>query len=436
MKSNLLKLCFALTICLLSLNINAYSIYDLNYGTEISHHDARTAALGGAGVAGGFNLFDSNLNPANLHYLKQKCGTQLSYSLIKNSENRALPLWNFFDSYIDESTYARNENYYNEVSVGFFYSLPINQNKLSFALVLRPVVNFSADYQEEVRNDEGSDSDNYPPIIAKNFIESEGLLDSYNLLINWGQEFDIINFSLGAEISYLKGTHEHETRIHWTDLAHERVGSGVLQDSIYQSTNKTDGMSFKIGVSSQLNRRLRIASSYSPKIKLKSEIKENEITLNNNDDFILPSKFRLGFLFQPRNPFRTNFHFDLEVINYSEINKFFDDGYAFYVGMEHYVGRAVPFRLGFRHQTAKQDKSITLPTISAGTGFLVLNNLHIDVAGEYGRREFIDKDLFRDGYYAHSALWRQIRPADRGWENPDKVSESFFKLFTSITYNW
>ena len=399
-----------LALCVLIVsNIFAYSIFDLRYGSEVPHHDARVAALGGTGVAGGFTLMDASINPANMYFLGDKYGAQFTYSLIKNSENRALPLWNFFDSYIDESTFARNESFYNEVSVGAFYGLPLGDSKLSFAFLYRPVMNFGADYYEEMRNDQSSDMDSYPPIIAKNFIESEGLLNSYNLLLNWGMPVcfgrivDDCIISFGTEISFLKGEHKYDTRIHWTELAHERAGAGVLPDSLYKYQNKIDGVSFKFGLNSQLNQRVRLGFAYTPKATLNQDASFVTVKSANSDDFrnlpdkskietgdfILPTKYRFGVLFQPRNPFKTNFHVDFELIQNSEINKFFDNGYAFHVGMEHYVGRAVPMRLGFSHQTAKQDRGIALPSVSLGTSFPVMQNLQLDLAGTYGKRDYI-----------------------------------------------
>jgi hypothetical protein len=104
--------------------------------------------------------------------------------------------------------------------------------------------------------------------------------------------------------------------------------------------------------------------------------------------------------------------------------------------MEHYVGRAIPLRLGFSHRTAKQDRGIALPTISGGTGFAIMPNLHLNIAGEYGKREYVDLDLFPDGYYFHPSLWNQIIPQDRGWENPDNVTESFLRVLVSLGFRW
>ena len=421
-------LCLSMSLCLYG-----YSVFNLYLGSDIVNHDARVSALGGTGVAGGFSFMDSSINPANLFFMSEIGTIQIDYSLIKNSESRSLPMWNFFDSYIGQSTYARNENFYNEISFGGYYTILKN---FKIGASMRPVLNFGADYYEEVRNDLDSNDDKYPPILAKNFIESKGILNSGNLLLNWGMPIHDINISIGAELSYYAGTHEYERRIHWTEDAHELATVVLGDDYLYETKNEIDGIGFKLGLAAQVTERSRIGITYSPKASLNSDFSINDQKQDNTSDFILPSKLRFGFLYMPRNPFRTNFHVDFEMINYEEIDKFFEDGYAFYVGMEHYVGRAIPFRLGFSHRTAKQDKSIALPTISAGTGFGIINNLHLDISAEYGIREYIDLDLFPDSYYDKAGLWRQIRPADRDWSNPDNVSESFFKIFTSLSYKW
>jgi len=440
----------------------AYSLYDLFLGSEVPHHDARATAMGGTGTAGGFTLMDSSLNPANLYYLQSSGTAQFTYSLIKNSENRAIPLWNFFDSYFDESTYARNENFYNELSGGVYYGLDIANTKLSLAITTKPLVNFGAHYSEEVRNFSGSDDDAYPVIVAKNFIDTDGMLNTYNLLINFGSAlpFNDASVAVGAEISYATGKYDYERRLVWSDYARDRVTN--LEDTRAATTNKIDGLGYSFGISASPHERWRIGYTFTPKMTLNFDgttyhnYWDDTVTTNQAktieetpDDYIIPQKMRLGLLFMPRNPYKTNFQFDFEVINYSELNvtyptepqknRTFDNGYAVHIGVEHYVGHAIPLRIGFSHKTAKQDKSISLPSVSLGTGFEIIDNLHLDIAGEYGKREYTDLDLFPDGAYNKgNTLWgnNYVVPADRGWGNPDIVTESFLKVFTSLYYTF
>ena len=428
------KTIIALTLIIIAIKIHGYSIYNLNLGTRISNHDARSSALGETGSAAGFNLFDANVNPSNLYYLDDVSHFQLNYSLIKNSESRAIPMWNFFDSYIAQSTYARNENFFNELSFGIqTLNLKFNDVKLKFAFTYQPVINFSANYREEVRNNEDSNNDNYPPIIAMNYLEASGMLNSGNLIFNVGMPVKSFDVSLAAELTYYRGSYDYEKRIIWSDTARERT-TVVLEDYDPGKTeHEMDGFGVKFGLGSQVTERIRLGLSYSPKVKLDASYKESGWQ-KEDYDYILPSSTRFGMLYMPRNPFRTNFHADFEMLNYEDIDSSFENGYAFYVGMEHYVGRAIPFRMGFSHKTAAQDRGIGLPTVSIGTGFGIMKNLNLDLSAEFGRREYVELDLFPDGFYNVPELWNRYEPADRGWDNPDKVTESFFKMFVSVVY--
>jgi len=468
MKKSIVNYALCIMLYALFANLSAYSTYDLFTGTDIPYHDARIGAMGGTGVAGGFTLMDSSINPANLYFLEDNANLAFTYSLIKNSSNRAIPLWNFFDSYMDESTYARDETFYNEIALGFGYGGYLGETKLSIALTMRPIANLGASYEEEVRSFGASDNDAYPPILAKNFIDSKGILNSYNVLLDFGMPlpFDESSVSVGAEIIYAHGNHDLDKRIVWTDAAIAVVDT--LTDRISSHQNKIDGIGTKFGISAQVYERLRVGFAFTPKMSLKNEGSMNYtywdetatkiITVADTlDNYIIPQSMRFGFLYMPRNPYRTNFQVDFELISYSQLskkytfdpdnpdatderdkNRIFYDGYALYVGMEHYVGKAVPLRIGFSHKTAKQNKSLALPSVSIGTGFEILNGLQFDISGEYGKREYTDLDLFPDSVYMIPNLWgaSYVQPSDRGWENPDKVSESFFKVFTSLSYRF
>ncbi len=82
------------------------------------------------------------------------------------------------------------------------------------------------------------------------------------------------------------------------------------------------------------------------------------------------------------------------------------------------------------------DKTVTIPTISAGTQLNLTEKISLALSGEFSTRTYDTLDLFPDSFYNVANLWNSITPTDRGWENPDRVEERFFKLQTSLTYNW
>jgi len=433
-----------LMTCLI-INLFAYSLLEYEAGNYVQTVSARSSAMGTSGVAIGYSLFDSSLNPANITLLNNKLNADLALTFTKNEEDRSLPMFNFFDSYIDNSTYSNNNNIFTNVSAGASYSHQMDSMTLSAGLMSRPLVDFSAKYEEQVRNDNSSDDDTYPPILAKNFKEGEGAINAYSAILGASYSFSDVNkLTLGLEIAMLNGSQNQESRIVWTEIAYTETEE-ALSDSLFKSARDYDGMMFRLGATYDLNDRVRLGFAFQPKTECdmtaKNTIKfENIDTVTEMDaDYIIPSSMRWGITYLPRNPYKTTFQMDMELNNYSEVSKFYDDVYSIYIGMEHYVGRAIPLRMGFKHEQSFGDAEIgavSMPTVSAGTAFPIAKNLVFNISGEFSTRTYETLDLFRDGFYKKNGLWTSINPTDRGWENPDKVEEQFFKVQTNISFTW
>jgi len=440
------KIYLLLVILSLIINIFAYSLFEHQQGNYIHSLSARANALGTSGVAGGHSLFDSSLNPANISFLEKKLNADFTLNFVKNEEDRSIPLYNFFDSYIDNATYSNNSNIFTNTGVGASYGFDGGQLSFAAGLMIRPLVDFSSKYEEQVRNDASSDADTYPPIIAKNYIKGEGTINAYSILLSSAYDINEVNkLALGLEIALLDGSQKQTQRIDWTDFAHNVVGQGVLQDSLYKAKTDYKGLMFKLGANYKMSRRVNLGFAYQPKVKLdmtgKSTIEYGNVypEIEIDDDYIIPTSIRWGLTYLPRNPYKTTFQMDMEYNKYSEINKFYDDTYAIFVGVEHYVGRAMPLRLGFKHEQSFGDAeigNISMPTVSAGTAFPIAKNLVLNISGEFSTRTYECLDLFHDSFYDHNGLWRTIKPKDRGWENPDKVEEQFFKVQTNLSYTW
>lgn len=431
----------------------SYSILDRYNGNYIDNIDARSSAMGGASVAGGYNLFDSVVNPANITFLDENIGAQIGFGVIKDDDNRSYPMYNFFDGYIEGATYVTNVNYFSNFSGGLYYRHNLENVAISAGLIYRPWVSFDSNYEEQVRNDEGSDFDNYPPIVAKNFIEGEGAINSLGL--NLGFNF-MQKYSLGLEISSLNGDYTLERRIIWSEYAQQN--SPNLVDEIIEYERDYEAITFKIGALAEVNNRFVFGASYAPKVEFddKAEIENvsmmdssyavtEEYYLTSEEALIYPSKIRIGLNYLPRNIFKTYFNADIEIVNWGDVNDLFDTELNYYVGVEHRVNKMIPLRIGFKYiseyylDTSDEfiyAKKMSWPAFTAGTGFNILDNFVVDLALEYGTREYEALDLFMDGTYNQPGLWDYIVPEDRGWENPDAVKESILKLQTSISYKW
>jgi hypothetical protein len=84
--------------------------------------------------------------------------------------------------------------------------------------------------------------------------------------------------------------------------------------------------------------------------------------------------------------------------------------------------------------------------ITAGSSVALAEGLSLDLGFGFAWREYESLDLFRDSYYNDMiytgattyALWPNsyINLTDRGWDNPDKVSENFISLMTGLSFVW
>jgi len=445
--------------------LSAWSITDDYFGNRFGILDARSYAMGSTGVYNALRPSAITLNPANLTLINRPAGLEGSFFLDRNEDNRAVPLYNSFDSYIDDSVYASNLHFYDDYAGSGFISFNPWKLRLGVGAYYQPLLNFDGNYEEEIRNNRNTDNDNYPEKIAVNTITNEGVLNQASGVLcigyNLGENAD---FNLGFDFGKLWGKTKYQKDIHWTQWAIDTVGEGVLPDSSYIENVDLDGYRFKVGMSAQVNKRVGIGATYTFKTILDRTIDwtktyggvEVGSTTDAKEDYIIPSEFRLGINYQPRNIIRTWFNIEGEYVRFSELGDQYKDAINFYAGVEHNIKYAIPFRFGFQAtnsylRTIESDNSIIVkriitPMITGGSSIPLTDKLHLDLGFGYSWREYEAIDLFRDSYYDDRhytgensyQLWpnQYIVLKDRAWENPDKVRESNISLSTSLSYTW
>ena len=429
----------------------SYSLIERYEGNYIDNVDARTAAMGGAATAGGVSLLDAVVNPANITALDNTAGLQIGFGLMKSDDSRRYPMYNFFDGYIEDATYASNVDYYGEFSGGIHYNYAVEDFTLAAALIYRPWSSFDCDYEEQVRNDYGSDSDTYPEIVAQNFIDSDGMINAAS--INLGVRY-LDKYALAFEIVRLNGTQEMDRRLVWSEYANQQ--NNDLTDEIISYERDFETISFTVGMLAEINERFTFGASFTPEITFDDEAEVtieslvdttivDEYYLANVRDVVYPSKIRGGISYTPKNPFRTIVNLDVEVVNWGDVNDLFETELNYYLGIEHKINRKMPLRLGFKYLTNYNlitndefvySKKMSYPVFTAGTGIEIREELQLDISIEYANRSYDSLDLFMDGNYNQPGLWDSIVPQDRGWENPDTVEQSMMKIQTSLTYRW
>lgn len=480
-----------LGLLVIALSLSAWSVGDYYLGNPVYTLGARNLAMGNTGVYDTFSPMALTFNPANVVMQNSQIGLSAAALFTRNEDSRSFPLYNSFDAFIDDATYSSNINMFDDYGFAGFGKYAYGKYTVGLGLHYLPVVDFQGIYYEEVRNNRNSDNDGYPEIIAINEIDNTGAINALGFTLGGGVDLGKDrNINLGITLNALSGDSELNKSIKWSNWAMQQsidnstLRRNVLPDSLY--TNKSDysGMQIKIGVSHKLNNRWGFGLSYS----LKSEFDRDSsirvaygpdttmtipatsvnlptlvTTAEVKDKYILPSRLRAGFNFQPRNIMRTHFNAEIEYVTWSDVSSFFDDSWDIHLGVEHQVTNKIPLRLGFQSITewmampdyanlsesglpALEATKIITPSITAGSSVVLRKNLVLDFGLSFSWREYQALDLFRDSYYndkLHSGLtsylvWPNsyIYPTDRGWNNADKIRESFTQISTGLTWNW
>ena len=467
-----------ITLLLIASALSAWSITDSYFGNRIGSMDARIYGMGGAGTYNNARPFGIADNPANLTLLKKNTGFSVGTLYNRNEDNRAIPLYNSFDNYVDDAVYSSNINFYDDYAGAAYYSRKLGIGAFGIGVYHKPRLNFDSNYKEEVRNNRNTDNDGYPELIALNTLESEGNLYQTGFVTSMGFSFgDDFDINLGFDYSLLRGQVESEKAIRWSDWAIATVGSSRNLPSLTETINyDLNGSQLRLGWAALLNSRLGAAMTYSPKTTLTREgdylyLREAyynaaEVRESNpiDEDYIMPAEIRFGINYAPRNVMRTVYNLDLEYVRYSEIHTRYDDQLNLYAGVEHHITNRIPFRLGFNAVnnyffttesatdaennpiTVYYTKKILTPMITAGSSVQLMKNLTADLGFGYTWREYEALDLFGDAYYndktytgsSSYALWpnSHIQLANRGWENPDKVRENNISFNAGLSLNW
>ena len=483
-----LILCLAVFISL-ALNLGAWSVADYYLGNTVPPFSARIMGMGNTGVFDQRSPLSVYINPANINLMSSNYGFTADGLFTRNDDNRSFPLYNSFDNYIDDATYSSNIKLYDDYGFGGFAGRNFG-NKFRGGLSLQyvPAVNFKGTYEEQVRNNRNSDDDGYPEIIARNAIDNTGRINALGISLAGGYNLkEQMKINLGLTFSSMNGSSTYQKSIKWSEWAMQQsinntnLRKNVLPDSIYTNDSDYSGSQWKIGTGFQVNERLGFGIAYT----FKSELdRDNSIKsfygpdttmvipagVNNlqpvvssskfSDKYIMPSRLRMGFNLQPRNIMRTYFNAEVEYTRWKDISNKFDDSWDLHVGVEHQVNNRIPLRLGFQSLTEWQTTpiysssaqpsleaiKIITPTITGGSSFPIMKNVVADIGISFSWREYEALDLFRDGYYNDKnythltsyLLWPNsyILPSDRGWENPDKVRESFTQLSAGLTWTF
>ncbi len=467
-----------LSLLLLVSALSAFSITDTHFGYRYGALDARSFAMGSAGMYNNMRPAGFVLNPANLTAQQKTAGLDISTLINRATDTRMIPLYNSFDNYIDDAVYASNINAFTDFSGAGFASMAVAKLRFGLGVYHKPYASFNGQYREEIRNNRNTDNDGYPEKIAQNDIENEGALLKTGAALAVAYEFeDYWNVNLGFDFAFMNADITQETTIRWTDWSRQEVGANVILPDYRRIAEwELEGQQMRIGAAFRLGPRFGLGMTYTPETTLDltgTDYARRDAYRNTgldstfvvlDGDYDLPSEMRIGLSYFPRNIMNTVFNMDVEMVKFSDTMDFLDDTYNFYVGVEHHIVNRVPLRMGFQAVNSyfmdtkpgvnAAGEAITLhtankvltPMISGGSSVQLIKNVVLDLGFGYAWREYEALDLFGDAYYndktytgsSSYTLWpnQYINLQNRGWENPDKVKENFITLNAGLSFSW
>jgi hypothetical protein len=405
----------------------AYTFLDRAYGTPELGNSARSRGMGGAGAAlgnGSFSLLD---NPGALA-LSRGTSLQLTGYVARASENRFVPLFDTFDSYVDESAIAVNNTGYGGIQGGFVLD-EWGEKGLIVSGGVFTRLDPRYDYYDERRStDTLVDPEQRDKIVNNRVIRTEGRLYSASLGVALPVNEEL---GVGAAVHYYWGTFDDRDGLIVTP-----DGEVLTSDTtrVVQAERKFEGFSLGLGFAGRISERLDVGASVetSPTLDVDYTTWENGVLTTPDSagtDLDLPVRIQAGIAYRPRNTFRTTFAADLVYMPWTATQDELrpepvNDTWEARFGLEHVFYNNLPARLGFRYGESYAMDEADRSVFTFGVGY-VLTHMKIDLGGEVEKR---------------NTRQAPIRPrADQGpyvGLKNDRVEDTLVRLFLGLEYGF
>jgi hypothetical protein len=378
MKRRMAAVLVSLALLLAVRTAHGASFLDRPWGTPEAGLSARSRAMGGTGVAlanGSYSLVD---NPATL-ILATGSRAQVASGLTRASENRFVPLFDTFDSFVDEGAIAINDHSYASLSGGVTWD-PRRWRGVVLAAGILDRLDPRYDYYDERRTTATTDV-----IVSERFIRTRGVLRSA---------------SVGAALPLKAGAGVGLALHRWFGTVEDRDAlvprAPGVSGKVTALSRRITGHSFSLGAAWRANERLDVGLSYETAPRLHDDFirwQDDSIVSapQSNVEARLPSRLAFGAAYRPRNAFRTTFALDAVYTSWSKLRDpllpgaVFLDTWDVHFGLEHVYYNALPGRIGFRYARSYALREADRATFTFGLGERV-GRVAFDLSGEVGKR--------------------------------------------------
>lgn len=400
----------------------AFSFLDRQYGTPELGLSARARAMGGAGVAVGQGVFSLVDNPGALAV---GGGNQVAITtwLGRVSENRFVPIFDTFDSYVDENAIAVNDNSYGGMEGGVV--LDLGNGAPGFVLAGGMFNRYDPryDYFDEIRSTATTDD-----LLARQYITTEGILQAVTV----GAAYRAASgCGVGLALNLYTGTLEGRNALVATE---DGVAEG-FETGESRLKRKLDGTSVSLGGVMQVSERIRVGAALETAPDLDDDYTRwtdgaVDTTSLSSGPVDLPLRFQAGLTYRPRNTFRTTFAADVVYMPWGEADDHLapdqelKDTWEARFGLEHVFHNDFAGRLGFRYGDSYAMDEAARAVFTFGFGY-AREALRVDLAGEVGKRNSRQEPL-RDRRSFGSRVGL----------GTDRVEDTLARVFLGASYSF
>ena len=344
------------------------------YGDPATSLSAEIDAMAGTGTALYRGGFSNVLNPAMLTAGPDGMTLDGSLSLAQAHEDRFIPLFDTFTSYVTDTAIASNRYHYFGTGFAVARRLPFVWRPITAALSLTDRYSFAYDFSEQIRD---PDTFNSPrdAVLQERAVEIDGTLRA----LSGGAAIELgPRLSLGVAAHYAFGSRDQMRRVR----DYVTPAASLLENAGFDM----EGLNFTFGARLHLDDRLELGLTYeSPLAVTGRTLTETYLdaypdsvqTVVGTTGVDYPRAFRAGLAYRPRSTPRTVFTVDAAWREWSELDDsrlagdnplLLQDAIDVSIGVEHRFYNGLPVRFGFRRLDAYDDREVGASFFTAGVG--------------------------------------------------------------------
>ena len=415
-------------------SVEAETFLDSSYGTPTGAALGRSAAMGATGVALHHGSQSLIHNPALLALgAAGHLHADFRFGVSLRSEDRLVPLFDSFESFVDETTIATNRNTYADAQGGVVWYLP-SALPMGVSVGVYERYDFDFNYDEEVRHPTPFPGPDRDALLGENKWDTEGVLRS--LSAGYGaQVVDHVN--IGFTVHRYFGNVERLRQVTFFQ------SGGSITETIRRDLT---GWGWSVGGYGKVTDHLDLGVAFEGAFTVDGDhayrlvdtgAVPEDVEVSRQDEVRYPETLSFGLSYRPQNTLATVFSLEATHRFWENLEDDFRtdvladtfalrDTWDFRLGLEHVFYNGLPVRFGFRYLEGYEDRESERTIFSAGIGYLV-EGFRFDVTGLYHRQTSRQPFLFDPSFVDSDGNNYPVPDGDT------KVEDSIVELIFAVS---